>query len=201
MVSQYVPNGYISLSSAAGLSPAARAEGFSVASDFYTTMAQVLPLLLLALIWDSSFLDRLRGQRRPLRRVDPSGVLFWTKPRVRAYTLSVATVVIVLTGVCVLELAGFIPNSFALRVVMSCGLALVLGTLLTRVWYDVLGATSAPSERAAARLAGGGGSAASGDDCAASRDGSAGRPLVGESELAALVGDGGAEVEASPEQS
>jgi hypothetical protein len=139
-----------------------------VASDFYTTMAQVLPLLLLALIWDSSFLDRLRGQRRPLRRVDPSGVLFWTKPRVRAYTLSVATVVIVLTGVCVLELAGFIPNSFALRVVMSCGLALVLGTLLTRVWYDVLAATSTPPGERVGPLANGDGGAASAHGSAAS---------------------------------
>lgn len=31
-------------------------------TDFYTTIAQVLPLPLLALIWDSSFLARLRGR-------------------------------------------------------------------------------------------------------------------------------------------
>ena len=120
-----------------------------MASDFYTTMAQVFPILLLALIWDSSFLDRLRGQRRRLRRVDPSGVLFWTKPRVRVYTLFVGTVVIAFTGVCVLELAGFIPNSFALRVVMCCGLALVLGTVLTRIWFDVIAATSTAAEQQA----------------------------------------------------
>ena len=110
-------------------------------SDYYTTMAQALPLLLLALIWDSSFLDRLRGQRRALRRVDPSGVLFWTKPRVRAYTLFVAVVVLASTGVSVFELAGLIPDTFALRLVLACLLVLVLGTLLTRIWYDVLAAT------------------------------------------------------------
>jgi hypothetical protein len=117
-----------------------------VASDFYTTVAQILPLLMLALIWNSSLLTRLPGQRRLLRRQDPSGVLFWTKPRVRAYTLFVAALVLVLTGVCVLELAGFVPDSLTLRVVMTCGLALVLGTLLTRIWYDVLAATSTVRE-------------------------------------------------------
>jgi hypothetical protein len=112
-----------------------------VHSDYCTTMAQALPLLLLALIWDSSFLDRLRGQRRAPRRVDPSGVLFWTKPRVRAYTLFVAVVVLASTGVSVFELAGLIPDTFALRLVLACLLVLVLGTLLTRIWYDVLAAT------------------------------------------------------------
>jgi hypothetical protein len=112
-------------------------------TDFYTTMAQVLPLLLLALLWDSSFLARLRGQRRLSRRVDPAGVLFWTKPRVRAYTLTIAAIVIGLTGISILVLANFIPDSFTLRVIMSCGLVLVLGTLLTRVYYDVIVATSA----------------------------------------------------------
>jgi hypothetical protein len=113
-----------------------------MASDFYTTMAQVFPLLLLALIWDSSFLDRLRRQQRRLRRVDPEGVWFWTKPRVRAFTLFVATLAVGLTGISLLELAGFIPNSLALRVVISCGLVLVLGALLTRIWIDVIAATA-----------------------------------------------------------
>jgi hypothetical protein len=121
-----------------------------VASDYYTTMAQVLPLLLLALIWDSSFLDRLRGQKRPSRRVDPSGVLFWTKPRVRIYTLFIAVVVLASTAIAIFELAGFIPDRFALRVVLACLLGLVLVTLLTRIWYDVIAATAATPPTAAA---------------------------------------------------
>lgn len=115
-----------------------------MASDYYTTMAQVLPLLLLALIWDSSFLDRLRGQKRPSRRVDPSGVLFWTKPRVRAYTLFIAVVVLFSTAISIFELADFIPDSFTLRVVLACLLGLVVATLLTRIWYDVIAATTTP---------------------------------------------------------
>lgn len=116
-------------------------------TDFYTTMAQVLPLLLLALIWDSSFLDRLRGQRRLSHRVDPAGVWFWTKPRVRVYTLTIAAVVIVSTGISILVLAHFIPDSFTLRLVLSCAVVLVLGTLLTRIYYDVIVATSTVAEK------------------------------------------------------
>lgn len=117
-----------------------------VASDYYSTIAQVLPLLLLALIWDSSFLERLRGQQRPSRRIDPSGVLFWTKPRVRLYTLFIAVVVLASTAASIFELAGFIPDSFTLRVVLACLLGLVVATLLTRIWYDVIAATmSAPT--------------------------------------------------------
>jgi hypothetical protein len=123
-----------------------------VASDYYTTMAQILPLLLLALIWDSSFLDRLRGQPRRPRRVDPSGVLFWTKPRVRAYTLFVAVVVLGSTAVSIFELAGFIPDSFTLRVVLACLLGLVLATIMTRIWYDVIAATASPGEPAPATV-------------------------------------------------
>lgn len=119
-------------------------------SDYYTTIAQVMPLLLLALIWDSSFLDRLRGQRRPSRRVDPSGVLFWTKPRVRVYTLFVGGVVLASTAVAIFELAGFIPDSFTLRVVLACLLGLVLATLATRIWYDVVAATASTQDPASA---------------------------------------------------
>lgn len=112
---------------------------------FYSTLAQVLPLILLAFIWDSGFLARLRGQPRRPRREDPAGVLFWTKPRVRIYTLTVAAVVIASTGVTLFELGGLIPDSRALRVVLSAGLVFALGTLLTRITYDVLAAT-APTE-------------------------------------------------------
>jgi hypothetical protein len=119
-----------------------------MATDFYTTLAQVLPLLLLALIWDSSYLERLRGQRRLSRRTDPDGVRFWTKPRVRAYILTITGIVVVSTAIAVLVLARLIPDSYALRVVLSCGLVIVLGTVLYRIYYDVLAATSTARELA-----------------------------------------------------
>jgi hypothetical protein len=111
--------------------------------NFYATLAQVLPLLLLALIWDSEYLIRLRGQRRPLRRSDPAGVWFWTKPRVRAYTLTVAAVVIASTAVVVLVLAGLVPDSRPLRIALSTGVILVLATLLTHISIDIIQATAA----------------------------------------------------------
>lgn len=113
--------------------------------NFYATLAQVLPLLLLAFIWDSGFLVRLRQQRRLPRRADPTGVRFWTKPRVCIYTLLVTAVVIISIAVTVLVLAGIVPDSRALRLVLSAGLGLVLVTLLTRITFDVLWATSTKS--------------------------------------------------------
>jgi hypothetical protein len=110
--------------------------------NFYATLAQVLPLLLLAFIWDSGFLVRLRRQRRLPRQVDPAGVRLWTKPRVRIYTLAVASVVILSTAITMFVLGGLIPDSYPLRVALSAGLVLVLLTLLTRIVLDVLWATA-----------------------------------------------------------
>jgi hypothetical protein len=114
----------------------------AVTRDFYDTMAQVLPVLLLALIWDSAYLDRLRNQRRVLRRLDPSGVRFWTHSRVRVYILTLAVVVIVSIALTIMVLADLIPDSTALRIILCCGLFLVLATLLTRIYYDVIAATT-----------------------------------------------------------
>ncbi|MGW2151563.1 hypothetical protein ACWCOT_45195 [Nonomuraea bangladeshensis] len=111
--------------------------------DFYATVAQVLPVLLLAFVWDSRFLERLRTQRRHLRpRGSADGVRFWTKPRVRAYALTVATITIADLAVCILALAGAIPDSTVLRTLVAVGLILALITLLNRVWMDVLHATA-----------------------------------------------------------
>lgn len=112
-------------------------------SEFYATLAHVLPILLLALMWDSEYLVRLRRQRRLPRRMDPAGVRFWTKPRVRIYILIVTGETVASTAVCILVLAGLIPNSLALRVVLSVGLVLLLMTLLTRIAVDVVAATRA----------------------------------------------------------
>jgi hypothetical protein len=117
-----------------------------VTSDFYDTLAQVMPLLLLALIWDSAYLDRLRRQRRELGGAGQDAVRFWSKPRVRAYLLAVAGVVVATTFVAIGVQARFIPDSFALRVVLACGLALVLGTLMYRIYYDVMSATTADAD-------------------------------------------------------
>jgi hypothetical protein len=126
-------------------------------SNFYSSLAQILPLLLLAFIWESGFLARLRRQRRRRRNGSQRGVLFWTKPRVRAYTLTVATVVIASTAITMFALAGMLPDSAALRIGLSAGLVLVLLTLLTRITVDVFWATAntpmadKPAEQSPAR--------------------------------------------------
>jgi hypothetical protein len=125
----------------------------AMAGNFYSTLAQVLPVLLLALMWDSAYLVRLRQQRRPPRRADPAGVLFWTKPRVRIYILAVAGEVGVSTAMTMLVLAGIIPDSRPLRIALSAGLMLLLITLLTRIAVDVIQATSVTDETAATKSA------------------------------------------------
>lgn len=111
-------------------------------AGFYETLAQVLPVLLLALIWDSAYLQRLRRQQRPPRRLDPDGVYFWTKPRVRAYTLTVTVVILASIAVTCLVLAGLVPDSYGLRVALTAGLLLLLATLLIRISADVIRATA-----------------------------------------------------------
>jgi hypothetical protein len=113
-----------------------------VFDDFYAATAQVLPLLLLALMWDSGFLRRLRDQPRPLRRDDPNGVLFWTRPRVRAYAVFLSADLVVSDGVAILVLAHLLPDSFALRAFIAASVLVALSTLLTRLSVDVIQATA-----------------------------------------------------------
>lgn len=109
--------------------------------DFYTTMAQVLPVLLLALVWDSNYLARLRAQSRRPRREDPAGVLFWTKPRVRVYSLFVTAVLAAGIGLSLLVLSGALADTPWLRGVLVGGLLLALLTLYVRISSDIIVAT------------------------------------------------------------
>ncbi|WP_229403117.1 hypothetical protein [Micromonospora okii] len=111
--------------------------------EFYSTTAQVLPVLMLALIWESRFLEKLSDDRRLSRREDPiAGVRFWTRPRVRAYSISVAAVLLGGTGVAVLVLAGAVPDAPAVRAALTGCMVLALATLLTRIVVDVVAATA-----------------------------------------------------------
>lgn len=110
-------------------------------SDFYSVVAQILPVILLAFLWESGFLDRLRGQRRANRADDPRGVRFWTKPRVRAYNLVVATIAISAIAAGVLVLGGIVADAPLLRWLVSSAVVVTLGTLLFRMLVDIVGAT------------------------------------------------------------
>jgi hypothetical protein len=113
-----------------------------VPRDFYSTMAQVLPVLLLALMWDSNYLQRLRRQPRAPRRDDPArGVIFWTKPRVRVYSLVLTAVIVAAVAVTFLVLADLTDDSVALRLALIGVLVLGLATLVVRIGGDVVSST------------------------------------------------------------
>jgi hypothetical protein len=111
--------------------------------DFYTTAAQVLPVLMLAFLWESGFLIRIQSQPRPRRRVDQlSGVVFWTKSRVRYFLILVAATTSTGTAVSLLVLGGFLPDAPVLRLTVAAFVLLALGTLLTRVVVDIVNSTA-----------------------------------------------------------
>ena len=103
--------------------------------DFYGTLAQVFPVLMLAVVWESAFLDRLRTQ-------DRSAMRFWTKRRVRAWTITVVAVTVGEIALITLVLASLVPDGWLTRVLVLAGLACVLGTILTRAVVDIVEATA-----------------------------------------------------------
>ncbi|WP_165964368.1 hypothetical protein [Actinomadura sp. KC216] len=114
--------------------------------EFYTTIAQVFPVLLLALLWDSQYLENLRVRPRPSRREDPvNGVWFWTKSRVRVYVITVSIVIVAGLGAAVSALAGILPDSAVLRFLLLGALLLTLVTLVVRIWAEVTHASRPPA--------------------------------------------------------
>ncbi|HEU0089605.1 MAG TPA: hypothetical protein VFQ77_18500 [Pseudonocardiaceae bacterium] len=91
--------------------------------------------------WLDAYLDHVAS--RDGRRMDPAGVWFWTKPRVRMYLLFVAAVLLAGIAVSLLVLAGALADAAGLRGVLMAGLLLALVTLLVRIGSDIVGATRA----------------------------------------------------------
>jgi len=108
--------------------------------DLYTTVAQIVPVLLLTLMWDSAYLERIRSERRPARCGGSAG-FFWAKPRVRMFILSIAILVMATLLLDVLVLAGLVPDVAAVRVVVVRGSVVAMGALLFWIWVDVVRAT------------------------------------------------------------
>ena len=111
--------------------------------DFYATAAQVLPVILLALVWESRYFEQLRLRQKSSR--SPAGndtFRFWTLPRVRIYSLFVAGVIVVAIAICLLVLGGFVGSSGALRGIVTAGVALALASLLYRVCVHIISSTN-----------------------------------------------------------
>lgn len=117
--------------------------------DFYATVAQVLPVLLLAVIFDSGYFDQLKDQKRLPRRLDPlHGVWFWTKGWIRAYTLTMVTVAVLDLMLCVLILADAMRDRPVWRWTTTAGLILIAMSLLFRIWVSVWSATQSHEDTA-----------------------------------------------------
>ena len=110
------------------------------ARDLYATLAQVFPVLLLTIVWDREWLVRLPSRVRRSQAA-PHGVLFWTKPVVRWYSIVLAAILILAVAACVLVLAEALADAIWLRVLLVTSLALALATLGVRIAAGVVEAT------------------------------------------------------------
>jgi hypothetical protein len=101
--------------------------------EFYSTTAQVIPVLLLALGWDSGYLKRVQNQVKDRRR--------WPDPRIRAWGTAMALTSLIGEAAMVLVLAdvmtgGPVPKSLGL-----IALAALSITVTVRLITDILAAT------------------------------------------------------------
>jgi hypothetical protein len=108
--------------------------------ELYTTLAQVLPLVLLTIAWDRDWLQKL--QSRALRTPsNPGGVRFWCRSRVRSYSIAVVVVLTSAISICILVLAEVVADATWTRVAVITATAIALATLLVRLVAAVLDAT------------------------------------------------------------
>ena len=109
-------------------------------NNYYESLAEVLPLLLLAFMWESHYLDRLPGISDENRKL-------WKKPVVRVYVIFVSIFVLASIAVCVLVLSGYCPENSFTRIFVLCGTVILLVTMSFRLYYDITDATSKSGHR------------------------------------------------------
>jgi hypothetical protein len=107
--------------------------------DFYSTLAQVLPVVLLTIVWDRDWLNQLSSRVR--RTPTTPGVRFWIKPVVRWYSIAVAAVLIGAVSLCILVLANAIDDAIWIRALLIAATALALLTLFVRLTSGIINAT------------------------------------------------------------
>jgi len=107
-------------------------------SDFYANAAQVLAIVVLALIWDKKYFNKVRTGAFNNRR-------FWKPWLIRLYSTLFAIVAIGGMAVCLAFLSGLLSDSTPLRVGVRWGVALVLFTLLFRMFTRIWGLDSPPT--------------------------------------------------------
>jgi hypothetical protein len=103
--------------------------------DFYGITAQVIPVLLLALMFDSKYLERVHKRERP------GEIKFWQESRVRAWGLFMVSAALVGESVVVLVLVDWFPEGLVAKVLGVLGLAALIGSMFVRLFTVIIDAT------------------------------------------------------------
>ena len=114
--------------------------------DFYGNAAQVLAIVLLALVLDTKYFDKEHMNAFKDR-------LIWKPWLIRGYSTFVASAAILGMALCLAVLAGRLSNSTLWRGIVGVGLGFALGSLLWRMIAHIWGRDDPTSEeeRGAAR--------------------------------------------------
>jgi hypothetical protein len=102
--------------------------------DFYGTTAQVIPVLLLALVWESGYLERVKGE-------DRSRYPVFRKPVVRWWGLFMTAAALAGEATMLLVLAGILDQGDVSKAFGLVAVAAVLGSMAVRLSVDIWRAT------------------------------------------------------------
>ena len=107
--------------------------------NFYITVAQIIPVLLLALVWEGEYLDRVsRGKTK--------GQSVWKPRRVMIWSWLILPSAVLVELLCILATdVGWLRNEYSGWAVVIVMIGL-LATLLVRMLADVSRAASKASE-------------------------------------------------------
>ena len=98
--------------------------------NFYITVAQIIPVLLLALVWEGKYLDRVESG-------ETKGQSFWKPKQVMIWSWLILPSAVIVELLCILAAAvGWLRNEFCGWVVVIVMIGL-LATLLVRMLADV----------------------------------------------------------------
>ena len=107
--------------------------------DLYATIAQVLPVVVLVLVFDTKYFERLGDEPDPARAV--ANHTIWKIGLIRWYTPVVAFLILADTAFCVVMLTNLIADATWTRWVAVTGAGLALVNLFGRIWFIVDSAT------------------------------------------------------------
>ncbi|HEY5858290.1 MAG TPA: hypothetical protein VIW24_30780 [Aldersonia sp.] len=106
--------------------------------EFYAALAKVLPVLLLALAWESSYREKLK-RRANIGRSE----LFWTVRRVRGFSFALTAMLVAGIYLSISVLADTWPSdALWVRLLLMAFLICTLTTLFVRIGADTVEATT-----------------------------------------------------------